>query len=189
MKKTFILSCYIILCSSFCNHRIYAQENPKSITVKSIKKDSIDLIVREEKKKVKQIEGQVFFVVEEMPQFPGGDEALKKFISDNIVYPQEAKDKGISGRVFVRFIINKYGKVERVTIARGVHYLLDSIALDVINKLPDWKPGKQRGKAVNVWHTAPINFEIDKKPEKLPAKSDMEQFDSLFNILFKMQMR
>jgi protein TonB len=106
-------------------------------------------------------EDQVFFIVEDMPQFPGGDGALANFIATHVVYPEIAKENGITGRVYVRFVVNSSGKVDKVSIARGVDPSLDKAAIDVINKLPDWSPGKQRGKPVNVWYTAPINFVLN----------------------------
>lgn len=106
-------------------------------------------------------EDQVFFIVEDMPQFPGGDAALQNFIASNVVYPEIAKENGITGRVFVRFVVNKKGIVDKISIARGVDPSLDKAAMDVIKKLPNWNPGKQRGKPVNVWYTAPINFVLN----------------------------
>jgi TonB family protein len=107
------------------------------------------------------VEPQVFVVVEEMPEFPGGEVTLRKFIAETIKYPVEAKEKGIQGKVFVTFVVSNTGKVERAKIARGVHPLLDAEALRVVALLPDWKPGKQRGEAVNVSYTIPIMFALD----------------------------
>ncbi len=103
----------------------------------------------------------VFVVVEEMPQFPGGEMALGKFISENIKYPAEAKDKGIQGKVFVNFVINENGKVEKTKVVRSAHPLLDAEALRVVNQMPDWTPGKQRGEAVSVSYTIPVQFALD----------------------------
>ncbi len=102
----------------------------------------------------------VFFIVEEMPEFPGGEEALHNFVSSNVKYPDEAKEKGIQGRVFVAFTISDEGKVVDAKVARGVDTLLDKEALRVINAMPAWKPGKQRGVPVNVQFTVPINFAL-----------------------------
>ncbi|NOZ46629.1 MAG: energy transducer TonB [Chlorobi bacterium] len=106
-------------------------------------------------------EDQVFFIVEDMPQFPGGDAALQNYIATHVVYPEIAKENGITGRVFVRFEVNRKGKVDKVSVVRGVDPSLDKAAIDVIKQLPDWSPGKQRGKPVNVWYTAPINFVLN----------------------------
>ncbi len=103
-------------------------------------------------------EPNVFFIVEEMPEYPGGDSALRSFISDNLIYPVNAAENGILGTVYVTFLINKDGSVSNATIARGVHPSLDSEALRVVNSLPKWKPGKQQGKPVSVSYTVPVNF-------------------------------
>nr|MDA3892773.1 M56 family metallopeptidase [Salinivirgaceae bacterium] len=103
----------------------------------------------------------VFFEVDNMPQFEGGDSALRDFIASHVKYPKEAKEDGIQGRVFVQFVVSKNGKVEQVKVVRGVHDLLDKEALRVISALPDWKPGMKNGKCVTVSFTVPINFQLD----------------------------
>ncbi|WP_319499626.1 energy transducer TonB [uncultured Draconibacterium sp.] len=103
-------------------------------------------------------EAQVFFIVEDMPEFPGGDLALRKYIANAIKYPVIAQENGIQGKVYVTFVVSKTGKVTDAKIARGVDPSLDKEALRVVNALPAWKPGKQRGKPVNVSYTVPINF-------------------------------
>lgn len=104
---------------------------------------------------------EVFFIVEKMPVFPGGDLELRKYIAENIKYPEEAKAKGLSGKVFVQFVINKEGYIENVKVARGVDPLLDAEAIRVVKSLPKWEPGSQRGTPVNVSYTVPIEFKID----------------------------
>ena len=103
----------------------------------------------------------VFFIVEDMPEFPGGDLALRKYINQQVNYPEIAKENGIQGRVFVQFVVNKKGLVEQVKVVRGVDPSLDKEALRVIKGLPKWTPGKQRGKAVKVSYTVPINFQLN----------------------------
>lgn len=103
-------------------------------------------------------EAQVFFIVEEMPEFPGGELALRKWIANEIKYPVIAQENGIQGKVYVTFVVGKDGSISNATIARGVDPSLDKEALRVVNQLPKWKPGKQRGKPVNVSYTVPINF-------------------------------
>ncbi len=100
----------------------------------------------------------VFFIVEEMPEFPGGETALHQYIAKSIKYPVIAQENGIQGRVYVSFVINSKGEVTDIKIARGVDPALDKEAMRVISKMPKWKPGKQRGKAVKVSFTVPINF-------------------------------
>lgn len=106
-------------------------------------------------------EAQVFFIVENMPEFPGGDLELRKYINQNVVYPEIAKENGIQGRVFVQFVVNQKGEVEQVKIVRGVDPSLDKEAVRVIQSLPKWTPGSQRGKPVKVSFTVPINFQLN----------------------------
>ena len=103
---------------------------------------------------------KVFFIVEDMPEFPGGDLALRKFIANTIKYPEAAVEKGVQGKVYVTFVVTKDGDIANTKIARGVDPLLDKEALRVVNMQPKWKPGSQRGKAVNVSYTVPINFAL-----------------------------
>ncbi len=100
----------------------------------------------------------VFFIVEEMPEFPGGDTALRKYIAQSVKYPVIAQENGIQGRVYVQFVVGTDGKVSQVKVARGVDPNLDKEAIRVVQSMPKWKPGKQRGKAVKVSYTVPINF-------------------------------
>ena len=104
---------------------------------------------------------EVFFIVEQMPEFPGGETALREYIAKNVKYPRNAQEIGIQGKVYVTFIVDKNGNVTNATIARSVDTALDKEALRVINSLPKWTPGKQRGQAVNVSFTVPINFVLD----------------------------
>lgn len=102
---------------------------------------------------------QIFVVVEEMPQFQGEQaEAFRKYLMLNVKYPELAKKNGISGKVFVQFVVDQQGKVTDAKILRGVHPLLDEEALRVVKSSPDWTPGKQRGQIVNVQFTVPITF-------------------------------
>lgn len=103
----------------------------------------------------------VYTFVPQKPQFPGGIEALFDFISRNVVYPQSAKENGIVGKVIVQFVVNKKGKVEKVQVVRGVDPILDQQAIKVVEKLPDWTPGEQNGKAVSVYYTLPISFKLN----------------------------
>ena len=101
-----------------------------------------------------------FVIVEEMPEFPGGEKAVLMYIAENVVYPQEAKNNNIEGTVYVKFVVNSEGKVENVTTLRGVDPLLDQEAIKVIENMPEWKPGYQSGKPVSVTMTVPIRFQI-----------------------------
>jgi len=106
----------------------------------------------------KEEESEVFFIVENMPEFPGGELALRKFIANAIKYPVIAQENGIQGKVYVNFVVDKDGSVSNARIARGVDASLDKEALRVVNSLPKWKPGMQRGKPVRVSYTVPISF-------------------------------
>lgn len=106
----------------------------------------------------KEEDAQVFFIVEEMPMFPGGDAALRNFIAQSVKYPVIAQENGIQGKVYVNFVVGKDGSISNATISRGVDPSLDKEALRVVNSLPKWKPGKQGGKPVRVSYTVPINF-------------------------------
>jgi len=101
-----------------------------------------------------------FAVIEDKPEFPGGDAALLSFIGNNTKFPEVAKENGIQGRVFVGFVIDKEGKVTDVEILRGVDPALDKEAIRVVKSMPSWKPGKQRGKSVKVRYQVPINFKL-----------------------------
>jgi protein TonB len=103
---------------------------------------------------------EIFTIVEDMPTFPGGETALFKFLANEIKYPQMAVDAGISGTVYVNFVVDKDGKVKNAKIARGIHAACDKEALRVVNSMPAWKPGKQRGKPVKVSYNLPIKFTL-----------------------------
>jgi len=120
--------------------------------------EEVEIQVVEEEEE--EDEAQVFVIVEDMPEFPGGQLELQKWIARSIKYPVIAQENGITGRVFVTFVVNKVGGVENVRVVRGVDPSLDKEAIRVINKMPKWKPGKQRGKPVKVSYTVPINFQL-----------------------------
>jgi protein TonB len=105
-------------------------------------------------------EEEVFYIVEDMPTFNGGDPAteFRKYIAQNLRYPEIAAENGISGRVIVQFAVNKVGQVVDANIVRSVDPALDKEAIRVVMSSPKWTPGKQRGKAVKVLFTFPINF-------------------------------
>lgn len=105
--------------------------------------------------------GDVYKIVEEMPKYPGGDKALRMDIANSVKYPKDAVKKGISGKVYVTFVVNEQGKVVESKIARGVDPLLDKEALRVMDELKTWTPGKEKGVSVKVAYTVPINFALD----------------------------
>ena len=103
----------------------------------------------------------VFVVVESMPEFPGGQQALFKYLSENVKYPVIAQENGIQGRVICQFVVNKDGSIVDVEVVRsGGDPSLDKEAVRVIKSMPKWKPGKQRGKDVRVKYTVPVNFKL-----------------------------
>jgi protein TonB len=104
---------------------------------------------------------EFFMVVENMPEFPGGDLGLMKYIQKNVKYPAIAKEYNITGKVYVSFIVDRSGSVTNVKIVRGVDKNLDTEAMRVVKSLPKYKPGKQRGKSVRVMFTIPINFTLN----------------------------
>jgi protein TonB len=121
--------------------------------------DESDAIVVENDDE-EEVEVKIFVIVEKMPEFPGGDLELRKYIAQNIKYPNIARENDIQGKVYVRFVVTETGSVENVQIARGVDPLLDKEAIRVVESLPKWKPGEQGGKKVKVWYTVPINFQL-----------------------------
>lgn len=115
-------------------------------------------VIVEEKTEV--VEEKVFTAVEQMPRFPGGDEALMKYLSTHINYPTMAMENNIQGRVIVQFVVEKTGKIGEVKVVRSVDRDLDREAVRVCKSLPDFIPGKMNGQAVAVWYTLPVNFKL-----------------------------
>ncbi len=101
--------------------------------------------------------------VDQQPEFPGGTEALMKFLGENIKYPAAAKEEGVEGTVYVGFIVDADGTVGKTSVKRGVHEALDAEALRVVGSMPKWKPGMAHGKAVEVEMVLPINFQLESK--------------------------
>jgi protein TonB len=106
-----------------------------------------------------------------MPEFKGGQKEFINYIVANVKYPQEAKEKGITGKVFIEFIVNKKGKVTTARVLESVDPLLDAEALRVISTMPDWIPGEnENGKPVNVSMALPINFRLDDRDKDKEKK-------------------
>ena len=105
-------------------------------------------------------ERQIFMVVESMPEFPGGEGALHQYLAENIKYPQMAKESGIQGRVFVTFVVERDGRVTDVKVIRGIGGGCDEEAIRVVQGMPKWTPGKQRGKPVRVQFNLPVKFTL-----------------------------
>lgn len=103
----------------------------------------------------------VHTICDEMPSYNGGDEARQKYLKQNIVYPEIAKKYGISGTVYLKFIINTKGKVTNVKVVKGIGAGCDEEAIRVVRSLPDWNPGKDKGRPVNVEFNMPVRFSLD----------------------------
>ena len=141
--------------------------NAKDGLVVIITKEDAKLLSPKEGKKVvdesgANDEGEVFYIVEDMPKFPGGLPALKTYIYSNLEYPEEARKQKIEGEVVVRFLVNEKGEVVNSEVLRSTYKGFDEPALKMIRNMPDCKPGAQRGKPVKVWHVISIKFEAGK---------------------------
>lgn len=119
-----------------------------------------EIVVKGVAKPSDNVTGDVYEAVEQMPEFPGGMAGLIQYITKNLRYPEEAKAKGIQGRVTVRVVVNTEGKVTNAEVLRSVDPALDAEALRVASSLPDWKPGMKDGKPVNVRFIFPVNFSL-----------------------------
>ena len=105
-------------------------------------------------------EAEIFTIVEEMPDFPGGTQKLADYLAKNIKYPQMARESGIQGRVFISFVVEPDGSISNVNVMRSLGGGCDEEAVRVVKSMPKWKPGKQRGKPVRVSYILPVNFKL-----------------------------
>jgi TonB family protein len=124
----------------------------------------------------KVIPDDTFVVVEQMPEYPGGSAPLLEFIKNNLRYPEAARAEKIEGRVIVRFVVNTSGKVEDLSVIKGVHPLLDAEALRVVSLLTGWLPGAQGGKPVNVWYMVPVSFSLNPDPNGTKEPAPQAEF-------------
>ncbi len=118
------------------------------------------VVVKEPEPEVKPKEEEIFVAVEQMAEFPGGQAALMKWLSQNIRYPEAAQQNDIQGRVVVKFVVEKDGSIGQATIAKGVDKDLDREALRVVKKMPKWQPGKNNGVAVRSYFNLPVTFKL-----------------------------
>lgn len=138
MKKTFI-----ILLVAFCFQNSFCQDEPEVIRVrKEVSEDTI------------------FMYVEIMPSFPGGDSALFAFLAKRIVYPDSLKIKGVTGKVYCQFVVEKDGTITNIEIRRSPHIGFNPTVLNAMKNMPKWKTGLQMGKAVRVRFVLPIHFNL-----------------------------
>ena len=130
-------------------------------------------------------EGEIFQVVEEQPMFPGGMQEMTKFLQQNIKYPKEAQEQGKQGRVIVQFVVNKDGSIVNDSIVRSVDPLLDAEALRVVRSMPNWTPGKQKGKPVRVRFTLPVTFHLngDAPKQATEVKQPEATDDKIFQVV------
>lgn len=151
---------FIILMSVFFATRIPAQETD---TLKSVNLDSLintGQICFDQQPEF--IEDDEIFVMPVQPKFPGGTTELIKYVYNNLKYPDLNKEGGPTGTVYIRFEITKSGKVGNVEILKGIHPILDEEAVRVIKSLPNFTPGMQDGKPMNVWYLIPVKFKLNK---------------------------
>ena len=147
--------------------KISVFKDPNSPEVKKYKaQDGVIMITMKDKSKLSdEIENSqeaVFFVVEDMPSFPGGKEKMKAFIDKNLVYPEKAKKNGLSGEVYTQFIVDEKGNLIDIEVTSSTDADFNQAAMNVLRAMPTWNPGKQRGKAVSVKVTVPIRFTTEK---------------------------
>ena len=109
---------------------------------------------------VSQKNEKVFDVVEQMPEYPGGMQALFEFLKENIKYPEDAQKQKVEGRVIATFVVETDGSISNIEVVKHAFPSLDAEAVRVIQAMPKWAPGKQKGKAVRVKYTIPINFNL-----------------------------
>ena len=138
----------------------YGDKGKNGVVLITLKKDAANQIVDSVKNKVGE-DNATFEVVEQMPEYPGGERSLMNFIGSNLRYPVEAQKARIQGTVILRFVVNKEGNVERTEVIRSLNPDCDRESIRVINLLSAWKPGMQKGKAVSVWYTLPIKFKLE----------------------------
>ncbi len=141
-------------------------EATMSISVKDVQGTNeeigLDIAELEERKEIvnESTVEKPYIIVEQMPEFPGGEYEMRKYLAETIVYPAVAQENGIMGTVIVSFVVGPNGAITRAKVVRGVDKILEDEALRVINKMPQWKPGRQNGQAVFVQFTVPVKFEL-----------------------------
>ncbi len=139
-----------------CGNEMYAQvSNPEEGVVMKGGKEAIPV------PPVKETEDKVFGVIEQMASFPGGNRALREFLSKNLKYPEKAAEEGVQGRVICRFELDEKGYISNIKVAKHIHPLLDAEAVRVISVMPRWIPAKQNGEPVKTRYTIPITFRLN----------------------------
>jgi periplasmic protein TonB len=141
-------------------------KNTSTISIADVKgndeingKDIADIQAISNEPEKKDVE-QVYTYVEQPPSFPGGEAELANYLIENIKYPQEARETGVQGKVYLSFIVGKNGDITDVKVVRSLHYLCDKEAMRVVKSMPRWTPGKQNGHNVTVQFTLPVVFQL-----------------------------
>jgi TonB family protein len=165
MKHVFFILAAIVFVLNYC----HAQEIlPAKERMETNKSDSCSVKNKQDGLKNK---AQMYFV-EEMPEPIEGFNTIYQFIQDNLIYPEEAKSKGIEGKVFVEFIIEEDGTISNVGILQGLHPDLDEEAIRVINMFPKWKPGKKSGKPVRCYYQLPVSFKLSNNEATIKSANE-----------------
>lgn len=139
----------------------------REVTLASVKAETLPITTKQQNDKNPAIEEEPFIVVQQMPQYPGGQDAMMKFLAQNVKYPADAQQRGIQGMVILSFIITKTGEINTIKVVRSVDPALDKEAVRVVSLMPNWIPGKQNGENENVKFTLPVRFALDKpSPDK-----------------------
>lgn len=115
---------------------------------------------------VPEQKSEIYETVEQLPEFPGGQQAMIEFLSSNVRYPEKAAKNNIQGRVLVRFVVEKTGEISNIEVVRSVDEELDAEAIRVIKSMPNFTPGRQDGKPVAVWYTLPLIFKLNESKTK-----------------------
>jgi len=159
---------YLFLCLAICTaffSKVSAQD-----TIPEIIQDTVF------NNNIKNAEDDpVFMFVEKPPQFPGGEKARFQFISDNIKYPQIAREKGIQGTVYISFIIEPDGTITNIKVRKGIGGGCDEECVRIVKMMPPWEPGTQRGKPVRVSFNMPIKFTLDSGTESKKARKKLSK--------------
>lgn len=136
-------------------------EEELEIDVEADEETVVEEYIPIEEPEEEEEEAPIFHVVESMPSFPGGEEARIRYLQENLKYPQMARESGIQGRVFLTFVVERDGSITDVKVLRGIGGGCDEEAIRVIQNMPKWNPGKQRGKPVRVQFNMPILFKLN----------------------------
>ena len=156
----------------------YIGYDTKSLIVKKDNSQEYEIALEKESADKSQ---KVFDVVDEMPQFPGGNHAMFEYLAKNVKYPAEAEKAGIVGRVIATFVVEKDGSISNAKVVRSVHPALDAEALRLIKGMPKWTPGKENGEAVSVRFTVPISFHL--QGEKAGASKDDDTYKDINEVV------